>query len=60
MSDQAANVTVELSRPAAVFLRGMVEHMNKLKILPPDDVQALETSGWLEEIEAKTRAALDA
>lgn len=57
---RASRVTVELSRRAAVFLRATVEHMNQRKILPADNEQALETSAWLEEIEAKTREALDA
>lgn len=53
-----SQVSVTLSRQAAVFLRATVEHMNQIKILPRDERAALETSAWLEEIEARTREAL--
>lgn len=56
--DESPLVWIELSRSAAVFLRATVEHMNQAKILPADNAIALETSAWLEEIEAKTREAL--
>lgn len=49
---------VELSRDAAVFLLGTVEHMNQAKVLPADNAMALQTSAWLEEIEAATSRAL--
>jgi hypothetical protein len=53
-----APAVVELSPAAAVFLVGCVQHMNQCKILPTDNRAALEASAWLEEIEAKTKAAL--
>lgn len=43
---------VFLSPKATAFLLGTVRHLNTVKILPPDNAQALETSAWLEEIEA--------
>jgi hypothetical protein len=52
-------VCVELSKPAAAFLRGTVVHMNQRKILSLDNAIALQTSAWLEEIEAAVVAALD-
>lgn len=54
------SVSVRLSVPAAVFLRATVEHMNQTKILPQVPAEALQTSAWLEEIEAATRRALEA
>jgi hypothetical protein len=45
-------VTLTLSLEAAAFLVGTVRHLNQAKILPPDNAQALQTSAWLEEIEA--------
>lgn len=53
-------VFVELSHPAAVFLRAAVAHMNQRNLLPEGNREALQTSAWLEEIEAKTREALNA
>lgn len=50
-------VTLHLSRQAAAFLHGTVVHLNQAKILPADNRQALETSAWLEEIEAAARKA---
>jgi hypothetical protein len=58
MGRSEASVTVTLSLAAAVFLRATVEHMNQAKMLPADSAQALQTSAWLEEIEAETRRAL--
>jgi hypothetical protein len=53
-------VSVDLSPGAAAFLVGVVRHMNQAKILPADNAQALESSAWLEEIEAATTRALEA
>lgn len=53
------DVTITISRPAAAFLRGTVEHLNQKKILPEDSRAALETSAWLEEIEARCATALE-
>lgn len=50
-------VDVRLSDQAAVFLRAMVEHMNHAKTLPAGDEAALQTSAWLEEIEAAVSSA---
>lgn len=55
--DQPEPVVLALSLPAAAFLLGTVEHLNQTKVLPSASAQALETSAWLEEIEAKLRAA---
>jgi hypothetical protein len=52
-------VTLELSRPAATFLRAAVALMNQRKVLPDDNAEALQTSAWLEEIEAAARRATD-
>lgn len=53
------SLRVEISYPAAVFLRGVVKHLNQKKILPDGSAEALQTSAWLEEIEARLAAALD-
>lgn len=52
-------IVITLSRPAAVFLAGCMRHMNQEKILPDDSRMALETSAWLEEIEARCATALE-
>jgi hypothetical protein len=52
-------VVFGLSPKAAAFLLGTVRHLNQEKILPADSAQALETSAWLEEIEARCSAALE-
>lgn len=51
-------VAVELSEPAARFLLGTVRHLNQVKLLPEDNAKALQTSAWLEEIEANVDASL--
>ena len=56
----SGDVTIALSPKAAAFLLGTVRHLNQKKILPEDNVMALETSAWLEEIEAHCAAALEA
>jgi hypothetical protein len=50
-------VELRLSLPAAAFLHGAVQHMNTLKVLPEGGPEALQTSAWLEEIEATAAAA---
>lgn len=57
MSDE--RVSLKISVPAAAFLAGTMAHLNEAKILPPDDPHALQTSAWMEEIEAAAVAALD-
>lgn len=52
-------VTIALSRSAAMFLRSVAQGLNDAKILPSGNARALETSAWLEEIEAAIRKALD-
>jgi hypothetical protein len=59
VSEAGDEVTVNLSPPAATFLLGTVEALNEKKILPPGNAAALQTSAWLEEIEAQLRAALE-
>jgi hypothetical protein len=51
------SITVEMSRAAATFLWATVRHMNQRKILPDDPGPALQTSAWLEEIEAAVAKA---
>ncbi len=53
-------VTVELQRQTAFFLCEFIADLNRKKVLPRGDREALATSAWLEEIEAKTAAALEA
>ena len=53
-----STVTIQLSRPAALFLSAAVAHMNQRKILPKDHAEALQTSAWLEEIEAACNDAV--
>jgi len=53
------DVTIALSPKAAQFLVAVVRHMNQKKILPDDSRTALETSAWLEEIEARCSVALE-
>lgn len=51
-------IDMTLSRPAAEFLWSTAKHMNQAKILPADKAAALQTSAWLEEIEARVAIAL--
>ena len=60
MSTVDDDVEILLSYQAAAFLLGTVRHMNQKKILPPDNEMALQTSAWLEHIEAATEAGLRA
>lgn len=59
MSEQQ-KVTVELSHAAAHFLHGTIAYLNNARNLPTDDLEALEAAGWMEEIAASTREAIEA
>lgn len=57
---EGTSVTVHLSVPAATFLHGTVQHLNQVKLLPDHEPgAALQTSTWLEEIEARLKEALN-
>jgi hypothetical protein len=53
-------VNVRLSKPAALFLSGMFDHLNSVKALPAagDREKAVQTSAWLEEIASAAHTAI--
>jgi hypothetical protein len=62
--DNPPYVSLRLTRPAAEFLLAAVRYLNTLKALPEANAdaesraQAVQTSTWLEEIEAAAKTGL--